>query len=269
MKRITDGERPSRPSGGKKLGLSDELWEVIQSSLAQEAEERCPLSRFINFLEKATPDTAVLKALAEFDANNEEHITKLRRMFGCGDNTLLGMREEETLTVIEVFDRVKLPLTAFSWFSDVSDSARFQVLSSSLGDSKLRSRCLRGLQKVSARCGILPKSYWIAHSTSAEPNDVSSATRRASSTRQRLIDGKLVAVKTIGPDCIDNFNTFKYARSFPLPEYLLSISCSIWVLTEIMHQCGRVEATAASKCGQFPWARLGCSPFLACVPLDA
>ena len=108
MKRITDGERPSRPSRGEKLGLSNELWEVIQSSLAQEAEERCPVSRFIKFLEKATPDTAVLKALTEFDANNERHITKLRQMFGCGDNTLLGMREEETLTLIEVFDRVKL-----------------------------------------------------------------------------------------------------------------------------------------------------------------
>ena len=105
MKSIIDGKRPSRPSRGKKLGLSDELWEVIQSSLAPRAEERCPVSTFVDFLEKGTPNITVLKELAEFNANSQEHVQKLRLMFECKDNTLLGMREE-TATIIEVFDRV-------------------------------------------------------------------------------------------------------------------------------------------------------------------
>ena len=109
IKKIISGERPLRPSGGEDYGLSDELWEVVLSSLAHDAEKRPPVSAFVGFLENATPDIAVLKELAEFDANSEEHIQKIRRMFEYGDNTLLGMREEEILVVIEVFDRVSHP----------------------------------------------------------------------------------------------------------------------------------------------------------------
>ena len=66
-KKITDGERPPRPPKGKKLGLSDELWEVVQSSLAHEVEERPLVSTFVDFLEDATPDIAVLEELVEQD----------------------------------------------------------------------------------------------------------------------------------------------------------------------------------------------------------
>ena len=110
MKKIIDGERPPRPAKGKKSGLSDEFWEIIQPSLVHGVEKRPPVSTFIDFLEKATPDIAILEEPAEFDANSEEHIGKLHRMFQYGDNTLLGMRENETLAVIEVFDRVNLHL---------------------------------------------------------------------------------------------------------------------------------------------------------------
>ena len=108
MKKILDGERPPRPPKGKRLGLSDDLWEVVQSSSAHDVEERPPVSTFLDILEEITPDITALKELAEFDANSEEHIQELHRMFGYDDNTLLGMREEETLAVIEVFDRVNL-----------------------------------------------------------------------------------------------------------------------------------------------------------------
>jgi hypothetical protein len=40
---IIDGERPQRPPKGKKLGLSDELWEIIQFLLARETKKRPPL----------------------------------------------------------------------------------------------------------------------------------------------------------------------------------------------------------------------------------
>ena len=131
MKRIVDGVRPSRPQRGKKLGLSDELWELIQSSLVHEAERRPPVSTFVDYLEKATPDIAVLKELIEFDANSKEHVQKLHHMFEYEDNLLLGMREEETLVVIEVFDRASLfahylfaPLERL-WLRRVSGSQLF------------------------------------------------------------------------------------------------------------------------------------------------
>jgi serine/threonine protein kinase len=116
MKKITDGERPPRPPEGKNLGLSDEFWKVIQSSLAHEVEKRPPVETFVVLLEKATPNITVLEELTNFDANSEDDIQKLRHMFGYGDNTLLGMRENETLAVVEVFDRVS-PLAHHSSMS--------------------------------------------------------------------------------------------------------------------------------------------------------
>ena len=106
IKKILDGERPPRPPKGKKLGLSDKLWEVVQTSLVEKVEERPSVSAFVDLLEEATPDIAALEGLTEFNADSEEHVQGLRYMLGYGDNTLLGMREEETLVVIEVFDRV-------------------------------------------------------------------------------------------------------------------------------------------------------------------
>ena len=106
MRKIIDGERPQRPPKGKKLGLSDEFWEIIQASLAHETNERPPVETFIDFLEKATPDMAMLKELTQFDANSEDDVQKLSNMFEYGDNTLFGMREDKALVVIEVFDRV-------------------------------------------------------------------------------------------------------------------------------------------------------------------
>ena len=95
-----------------------------------------------------------------------------------------------------------------------------------MNDSKLRSRSLRGLQKVSARYGLLPKSYWTSHSSLAEPDDDFSATGRVSKTCQRSIDGQLVAVKTINSDCIDNFNVFKHVRLPSLQRVPQGISYS-------------------------------------------
>ena len=106
IKRIIEGDRPSRPSRGRKLGLSDELWELVQSSWVPEAEERTSVSAFVDLLRKATPNVTVLKALTKFDATSEEDIQKLCHVFDYEDNTLLGMREEDTLVLIEVFDRV-------------------------------------------------------------------------------------------------------------------------------------------------------------------
>ena len=108
MKSITDGERPSKPSKGKKLGLSNAFWELVQSSWAHEAEKRPQVDAFVEFLEQANPSLAMLEELAEFDANSEDDVQKLRHVFAYRDSTLFGMRENEALAVVEVFDRVSL-----------------------------------------------------------------------------------------------------------------------------------------------------------------
>lgn len=137
-----------------------------------------------------------------------------------------------------------------------------------MNDPALLSRCLYGLRKVSARCGLLPKSYWIPHSSPADPNDVSFAKGRVSNTRRGLVDGRLVAVKTINSDCITNFNAFKRVRPFPSPTHLLSTSFVICVFTETVHQWDHVEAITTSECDQFPWLRLRFPSVLPCISLD-
>ena len=104
IKRTTDGERPPRPQKSARLGLSDGLWGAIQSSWRQEAINRPSLSKLVGLLEGANPDIATLEELTRFDEASPEHINKLYKIFGYGDNTLFGMRENETL--IEVFDKV-------------------------------------------------------------------------------------------------------------------------------------------------------------------
>lgn len=187
-KKIADGERPPQPPKTTRLGLSDELWASIGSLWAHEADHRPPVSTFVDLLERVNPDIDSLEELTSFDPDSEEHLTKLQSIIRHRDNTLFGMRESESLVLIKVFDR---------------------VLNSSLDDGGIRSRCLRGLQKVSARCGLLPETYFIARDRLTELDTAFSTTGRVSEVRKWSMDGRLVAVKTINPDVIGDFNTFK------------------------------------------------------------
>ena len=79
--------------------------------------------------------------------------------------------------------------------------------------------------------------------------------------------GKLVAVKTINLDCVEDFYAFKYVRLTPCLKCLLT-SVSVWTLIEIVHQCDHMETTTTPKCGQFPWARFRLSSYLSRISLD-
>jgi len=117
MERIKGGERPSRPPNTTRLGLSGGLWVVIQSLLVHEAEKRPPVSAFVEWLDAANPSIAALEDLTKFDPNSEGDIRNLRHMFRHRDNTLFGMREKETLVVIEVFNRVSCIARQLSFVS--------------------------------------------------------------------------------------------------------------------------------------------------------
>ena len=133
---------------------------------------------------------------------------------------------------------------------------------------KLQNQCLQGLQKVSARCGLLPKNYWISHNSLIEFNGASSAVGKVFTTRQLLMRGNLVAVKTISPDYIENFYAFKQACLSPSSNIFSLMLFYILVHTETVYQCDHVEATTTSKRSQFPWVRLRLSSCLPRVSLD-
>lgn len=49
---IMSGERPARPSEATKLGLTDDLWELIQFAWAEDPTERPSIPTIINFLQE-------------------------------------------------------------------------------------------------------------------------------------------------------------------------------------------------------------------------
>jgi len=102
-----------------------------------------------------------------------------------------------------------------------------------LNDSALRSRCLYGLQKVSARCGLLPRGYWISYSRLADPNSASYSTGGMSDTRRGAMDGEWATIRRINPDCIKNFPAFKRVRLSPAPNQFLSIRLLFWLLQRL------------------------------------
>ena len=161
------------------------------------------------------------------------------------------------------------PLATSSRLSNISKFVWSQVLNSLLDDPTLRSQCLYGLQRVSARCGLLPKSYWISLSNPAAPTDASTVAGRVSSTCQRLTDGKLVAVKTIIPDCVKDISTFKRVRPLPLRNsYIYAFAFWGLIIIETANQWGYLEATTSPERGRFPWIRRRFFSFLPCIRLD-
>jgi len=54
MLRVIQGERPARPEEAIELGLTDDLWELIRSAWAQDAEHRPPVEKIVDFLLRAT-----------------------------------------------------------------------------------------------------------------------------------------------------------------------------------------------------------------------
>ena len=78
----------------------------------------------------------------------------------------------------------------------------------------------------------------------------------------------MVAVKTINPESIENFNAFKRVRLPSSQKHLLSTQLSVWVHPEAVQQRGHMEATTISKCSRFPWVRLRLPSILSRLPLD-
>ena len=54
MFKVTEGGRPLRPTEATNLGLTDDLWKLIQSAWAQEVELRPPVETIISSLLRAS-----------------------------------------------------------------------------------------------------------------------------------------------------------------------------------------------------------------------
>lgn len=54
MIKIRKKERPPRPAEATKFGLTDDLWDLIQSAWAQEPDHRPPVEAIVGFLLEAS-----------------------------------------------------------------------------------------------------------------------------------------------------------------------------------------------------------------------
>lgn len=91
---------------------------------------------------------------------------------------------------------------------------------------------MRGLQEVSARCGLLPKSYWIAHGSLGPLDRACSSAGSVSGICLRSMDGQSVAVKAVSLDRNDNYNNLK---KVPLSVPSKSLPSMTFSVTEAVH----------------------------------
>jgi len=50
MVKVMNGERPTRSDEAAELGFTDELWDLIQSAWAQDAQHRPQVETIVDFL---------------------------------------------------------------------------------------------------------------------------------------------------------------------------------------------------------------------------
>lgn len=70
-------------------------------------------------------------------------------------------------------------------------------------------------------------SYWISHGSFAETSSPLSTTGVVSDTRQWLMDGKLVAIKMINSECVEDFDALKRV-GLPPPLEKVSYRCRFY-----------------------------------------
>jgi hypothetical protein len=54
MQKVLNGERPMRPEGTRTIGLTDDVWKIIEGCWEQEPRSRLRANEVVNGLQKAT-----------------------------------------------------------------------------------------------------------------------------------------------------------------------------------------------------------------------
>ena len=100
--------RPQRPIELLDIGLSDEVWTLVESSWHHERETRPSISFLLNRLRAATPGISVLEGLEDFDPNSQASIDVLRSILESSVDKIKAadMTHENHVTLIDILDRV-------------------------------------------------------------------------------------------------------------------------------------------------------------------
>jgi hypothetical protein len=108
MLKVMSGERPKRPNELRKIGLSDEVWRLVELSWQHEREKRPSISFVLSRLRGATPGISILEKLEDFDPNSEESIDVLWSVLESPTSKIIAadMTRENYVALIEILYRV-------------------------------------------------------------------------------------------------------------------------------------------------------------------
>jgi hypothetical protein len=101
-------ERPQREEELLKVGLSDEVWTLVQLCWHHERDMRPKISFVLNRLRAATPSISILEGLEGFDSASEASIDVLRSALESSVDKVSSadLTHENHVTLIDILDRV-------------------------------------------------------------------------------------------------------------------------------------------------------------------
>jgi hypothetical protein len=108
--KVINGERPSRPEGSLELGLTDDIWELVQKCWRHDRETRPQISFVLNRLRACAPRIPRHERLSDFDPNSQESIDIVRSILDGPLDVVFApdVTDDNQIKFIEMLDQVRV-----------------------------------------------------------------------------------------------------------------------------------------------------------------
>lgn len=160
--RVMKGKRPDRPENASSLGLTSDIWELMQMCWQQYYDDRPNISSVLEYLQRPAPGLSRRErlGLADFDPADESSIDKIRSVLDTQTDMdiLLDCHDLDAIMFIDMLDHVRMT-TVLPSIAPLT--TRPQVIGSKLSDTVLDQKALRAVMKLWDRTLLLPSSYQI------------------------------------------------------------------------------------------------------------
>ena len=139
---VLEGKRPPRPNNSEILGITDEIWNLLELCWAKDASSRPEVSRVL----------ACLKGIAK---HWKADATAFLLASDAGLQEVMSMEPEKAQKIADDIDKVRSHVSCqHSWcFNPISEAL------DRVGISKNTRKYLRCLQKLCGISGVLPQSF--------------------------------------------------------------------------------------------------------------
>ena len=181
---VLSGERPSRPSNSESLGITNEIWNLLEICWAKDAASRPTANHVVRCLKGAVKDWTADPAT--FLAGSK-----------AGVQEVMSMDYERAQKFADELDKVCDHVSV----EPVGDSNLFPQALDSVGVSTNTKKYLRCLQKLCGASGVLPQSFAL-NGGLEKVESVPFARGGFSDVYKATCNGKVVVVKALRIDIL-------------------------------------------------------------------